>query len=141
MLAHRSGGRAVGYTRVVSAVAARILVVEDDPEFAGFLAAILRLDGHVVESAADAAAARQVLSSWGSVDLVVLDVWLPGTNGLDICREVKGRRRPPPVLVVTAVPGIDGEAVRAGADLVLRKPVDAPRVRSAVRALLGPHRP
>src|SRR5512145_2203679 len=117
-------------------VAARILVVEDDPEFAGFVARVLRLDGHQVESAADGAAACRFLAAGGRVDLLVLDIWLPGSNGLEICREVKRRRRAPPVLVVTAVPDIDAEAAGAGADLVLHKPVAAPRLRSAVRELL-----
>lgn len=115
----------------------RILIVEDDAEFAGFLSAVFRLDGARVECAADVPTARAYLASSPPPDLVVVDLWLPEVSGLDLLREIAAARPTLPTLVVTAVPGVEDEALAAGARLVLEKPVTAARLRSAARTLLA----
>ena len=73
----------------------RILVVEDEAELADFVVRGLREEGFAVEHAADGEQARDALQI-GSWDLVVLDWWLPGEDGLAVLRRYRGRGRSRP---------------------------------------------
>jgi two-component system response regulator MprA len=117
-------------------VAARILVVDDDAGVGAALQRALAAEGHEVEVAVDgpaglaAAAARQP-------DLVVLDVMLPGLDGIAVCRRLR-ERAPVPILMLTAL-GAPGERVRgldSGADDYLVKPFAYEELLARVRALL-----
>ncbi|WP_228079255.1 response regulator transcription factor [Streptomyces profundus] len=78
----------------------RVLVVEDDPTIVEAIAARLRAEGFLVQTAADGPAAVETASSWHP-DLLILDVMLPGFDGLEVCRRVQSQR-PVPVLMLTA---------------------------------------
>ena len=114
----------------------RVLVVDDEPTIAQSVAARLRAEGFEVEVAADgpsavaAAAARRP-------DLVVLDVMLPGFDGLEVCRRIQAER-PVPVLMLTArdeeTDLLVGLAV--GADDYLTKPFSIRELAARVHALL-----
>ena len=114
----------------------RVLVVDDEPTIAQSVAARLRAEGFEVEIAADgpsavaAAAARRP-------DLVVLDVMLPGFDGLEVCRRIQAER-PVPVLMLTArdeeTDLLVGLAV--GADDYLTKPFSIRELAARVHALL-----
>ncbi|MFD7509174.1 response regulator transcription factor [Streptomyces sp. NPDC059853] len=78
----------------------RVLVVEDDPTIVEAIAARLRAEGFLVQTAADGPAAVETAASWHP-DLLVLDVMLPGFDGLEVCRRVQSQR-PVPVLMLTA---------------------------------------
>jgi DNA-binding response OmpR family regulator len=114
----------------------RILVVEDERTIAESVAARLRAEGFAVEIAGDGpggvAAARV-----GRPDLVVLDVMLPGLDGLEVCRRIQADR-PVPVLMLTArdeeTDLIVGLAV--GADDYLTKPFSMRELAARVHALL-----
>ncbi|HEY2159659.1 MAG TPA: response regulator transcription factor [Isosphaeraceae bacterium] len=114
----------------------RILVVEDEPEIADFVVRGLREEGFTVEHAADGDDALHALggSEW---DLVVLDWWLPGRDGLEVLREFRASGRETPVLFLTARDAV-ADRVRgldAGADDYLCKPFAFDELLARVRAL------
>jgi DNA-binding response OmpR family regulator len=116
--------------------AQRVLVVEDEPSIAAQVAARLRAEGFVVDVAHDgpSAVAR---AEEAEPDLVVLDVMLPGFDGLEVCRRLHARR-PVPVLMPTAR---DAETdvlvgLGVGADDYMTKPFSIRELVARVQALL-----
>jgi len=78
----------------------RLLLVEDDPELASILESGFREHGiHVIRAATFGAARTEALST--RVDVIVLDVMLPGGSGLELCRELRGRNLDTPILMLT----------------------------------------
>src|SRR5262245_43203164 len=114
----------------------RILVVEDERTIAESLAARLRAEGFTVELAHDGPTAVARARA-GRPDLVVLDVMLPGFDGLEVCRRIQADR-PVPVLMLTArgdeTDLLVGLAV--GADDYLTKPFSMRELAARVHALL-----
>ena len=78
----------------------RVLVVEDDPTIVEAISARLRAEGFLVQTAADGPAAVETAAAYHP-DLLILDVMLPGFDGLEVCRRVQAQR-PVPVLMLTA---------------------------------------
>ena len=118
--------------------ASRVLVVEDEPRIAHFLAKALRLDGHEVVVAEDGEVAV-FLSLTEPFDALVLDLTLPGRSGLEVLAEVHAQRPAVPVLMLT---GRDDPAARracmdAGAAAFLAKPLVVADLREQVRSLLS----
>jgi DNA-binding response OmpR family regulator len=114
----------------------RILVVEDDPAIAGSVIARLRAEGFAVDHAATGPAAVETASRT-SPDLIVLDLMLPGFDGLEVCRRVQAKRHVP-VLMLTAR---DDEndlliGLAVGADDYLTKPFSMRVLAARVHALL-----
>ncbi len=103
----------------------RLLVVEDDARLAAGLCRNLEIEGFEVESVGDGEHALEVLDRpGGRYDLVVLDIMLPGIDGLDVCRRLRGRGDRVPILFLTAR-GSDADRIlglRLGADDYLTKP-------------------
>jgi DNA-binding response OmpR family regulator len=101
---------------------ARVLVVEDDPAVARVLELALRQAGHEVRLARTLAEGERALEE--PFDALVLDLNLPGGNGLDLLRRLSGREGAPPVLVLSALKQERTvlEALRLGARDYLTKP-------------------
>ena len=78
-----------------------ILVVEDDVQMAGVLVDGLREESHNVSHATDGLSALRVSGQY-SFDLILLDVMLPGMNGLEVTRQIRSRSSAVPVLMLTA---------------------------------------
>jgi two-component system copper resistance phosphate regulon response regulator CusR len=114
----------------------RILLIEDEAEIADFLVRGLREEGFIVEHAADGESGWHALQG-GPWDVVLLDWWLPGPDGLTLLRRLRQTERDTPVLFLTArdavsdrVRGLDG-----GADDYLCKPFSFEELLARVRAL------
>ncbi|SFW74218.1 DNA-binding response regulator, OmpR family, contains REC and winged-helix (wHTH) domain [Amycolatopsis australiensis] len=114
----------------------RVLVVEDDVTIAASIAARLRAEGFTVDVAHDGPAAVEADAA-GEPELVVLDVMLPGFDGLEVCRRIQGRR-PVPVLMLTARADETDMLVGlgVGADDYLTKPFSMRVLTARVHALL-----
>jgi two-component system alkaline phosphatase synthesis response regulator PhoP len=121
----------------VSAPAARILLVEDEPTLVITLTDRLTSEGYVVESASDGPSGLARATA-GAFDLVVLDVMLPGINGFDVCRDLRARGSQVPILMLTARGQATDKVVglKLGADDYLTKPFDMMEFLARIESLL-----
>jgi two-component system, OmpR family, copper resistance phosphate regulon response regulator CusR len=115
----------------------RLLVVEDEPAAAAVLAKGLREHAYAVDVAPNGSAALEQ-ASINEYDLIVLDVLMPGMNGLDVCRRLRAEGNTAPVLMLTArgEPDQRVEGLDVGADDYLAKPYHFPELLARIRALL-----
>lgn len=124
----------MGYDRLV--VEKRILVVEDETGIADNITFALRTEGFAADCCTTGGEARSALAK-GGVDLVILDVGLPDTNGFDLCREIR-RTSDIPVIFLTArseeVDRIVG--LEIGGDDYMVKPFSPRELSARVRAVL-----
>jgi two-component system KDP operon response regulator KdpE len=121
------------------ALAARILVVDDEPQIRKFLDIGLRAQGYRVESADSGAAGLAALATQGA-DLVILDLGLPDRDGLDVLAELR-EWSSTPVIVLTVRSG-EAEKVRvldAGANDYVTKPFGVQELMAPIRVLLRAH--
>ena len=116
--------------------AARILIVEDEPKLAAVIGDYLRADGYAVEHLATGAGALD-WSRRESRDVVLLDLMLPGVDGLTICRELRAFSQVPVIMITARVQEIDRLlGLELGADDYICKPFSPREVVARVRALL-----
>ena len=113
-----------------------LLVVDDDERIRSLLQKFLMRNGFLVSAARDAAHARRVLSGL-DFDLIVLDVMMPGEDGLSLCRSLR-ETHATPILLLTAK-GETGnriEGLEAGADDYLPKPFEPKELLLRINAIL-----
>ncbi|MFG2158025.1 response regulator transcription factor [Streptomyces olivaceus] len=120
---------------------ARVLVVDDDPTVAEVVAGYLERAGHVVDRAGDGPAALE-LAGAHRPDLVVLDLMLPGMDGLEVCRRLRGAG-PVPVVMLTARGDEDDRilGLEVGADDYVTKPFSPRELVLRVESVLRRTRP
>ena len=101
----------------------RVLVVDDDPLIIEILRTILDLEEYDVTAASDGESALEVVGD-NDLDVVVLDVMMPGIDGFEVCRRIKDGPDAPPVILLTARDNEDDHAAgkEAGCDGYLTKP-------------------
>ena len=117
----------------------KLLLVEDEPQIANLVKAGLEREGYAVDWVADGIAGEKRIELYhGEYDLVILDLMLPGKNGIDICKHVRTKGVTIPILVLTAKSYVDDKvsALDSGADDYLTKPFDFKELLSRIRTLL-----
>jgi two-component system response regulator MprA len=118
--------------------AMKILVVDDERAVRESLQRALDLEGYEVELAADGEAALDRLGGATQADAVILDVLMPGIDGLEVCRRLRAGGNAVPVLMLTARAEVDSRVagLDAGADDYLPKPFALAELLARLRALL-----
>jgi two-component system response regulator MprA len=118
--------------------AMKILVVDDERAVRESLERALELEGYDVELAADGEEALERMSTAPPADAVILDVLMPGIDGLEVCRRLRAGGDAVPVLMLTARAEIDSRVagLDAGADDYLPKPFALAELLARLRALL-----
>jgi two-component system response regulator MprA len=118
----------------------KILVVDDERAVRESLRRALELEGYEIELAADGQEALQLLETNGDAqpDAVILDVLMPGVDGLEVCRRLRRSGNRVPVLMLTARDEIENRVagLDAGADDYVTKPFALEELVARVRALL-----
>jgi two-component system, OmpR family, response regulator MprA len=114
----------------------RVLVIEDDAEIADVLRRFLRQEGHEVRTAADGEEALPAAAEFVP-DLVILDLGLPGIDGVEVCRRLRADGDVP-ILILTARAETEDrvEGLDSGADDYLVKPFERQELLARIRALL-----
>ena len=117
-------------------MAAKILIIEDDPDTSRLVGLYLPRDGHKVLTALDGLEGIR-LAREAKPDLIVLDLMLPGMNGMEICRELREESMVPIVMLTARVNESDRlDGLDAGADDYVTKPFSPRELAARIRAVL-----
>jgi DNA-binding response OmpR family regulator len=110
--------------------------VEDERRLAELVRRVLEEEGHTVDVAHDGEEGLQMALE-GTHDVIVLDIMLPGINGLDVCKSIRANRVDTPVLLLTALDSVDDRVrgLDTGADDYLPKPFAFQELMARLRAL------
>ena len=118
-------------------MSSRILLVEDEPGLRLTVSDLLTAEGHQVETAVDGPTGLKMGGN-RELELIILDVMLPGKNGFDVCRELRQQGCDAAILMLTAKTQVLDRVVglKLGADDYLTKPFDPAELLARVEALL-----
>ncbi len=113
-----------------------ILIVDDDREIRDLLSRFLVKNGYRVAAAADGREMRKALADW-AIDLIVLDLMLPGEDGLTLCRRLRSESSMPVIMLTAKGDEIDRiVGLEMGADDYLAKPFNARELLARIKAVL-----
>jgi CheY-like chemotaxis protein len=120
-------------------LSAKILVIDDNPINLKLVSDLLEFEGHKILKATDAEEAQVVLA--GTIpELILMDIALPGMDGLTLTRKLKGEERTRHICIVAltafAMKGDDQKAFDAGCDGYITKPIDTRKLPEQVAELL-----
>ena len=123
-------------------MARRVLIIDDDRFIAEALKERLEAMGYEATAVTDGASGLTLLAreaDGSPVELVLLDLNMPGMDGMAVLRELRAQHAAIPVIMMSATParGAKMDALRAGARDYLEKPIDAPALMDKCRAALG----
>lgn len=115
----------------------KILVVEDDQRTASMVSEVLRSHNYIVDTIAESQTALQLVRTF-AYDLIILDIVLPGLDGISLCRQLRASGSQMPILLLTVKDSSTDKAMGldAGADDYMVKPFDVSELIARVRALL-----
>lgn len=114
-----------------------IVIVEDDPEIRSLLQGYLGREGFRITEADGGAALDRFLSHYGQPDLIILDLMLPGENGLSICRRLRATSRTPVIMLTARGEDVDKiVGLEVGADDYMPKPFNPRELVARIRAVL-----
>jgi DNA-binding response OmpR family regulator len=113
-----------------------VLIVEDERRLSQLIRRVLEEEGHTVDSAFDGEEGL-AMALESSHDVIVLDVMLPHIDGFEVCRQLRRNRVDTPVILLTALDGVDDRVrgLDAGADDYLSKPFAFQELLARLRAL------
>jgi two-component system phosphate regulon response regulator OmpR len=116
---------------------AHILAIDDDDRLRELLKRFLTREGHDVTAAKDAASARKLMATM-SFDLVILDVMMPGEDGLSLLKSVRDKKQDTPIILLTArgLPAERIEGLKIGADDYLSKPFEPEELVLRIASIL-----
>jgi DNA-binding NtrC family response regulator len=116
----------------------RILIIDDEAGIRESLETLLSLEGYAVDSAPDGETGLDILEQ-RSYDLVLLDLALPGLNGIEIVGRIREREYELPVIMITAYGTVDNvvDAIRAGAQNFVQKPWDNEKLLADIRSAIA----
>jgi DNA-binding NtrC family response regulator len=119
----------------------RILIIDDEAAIRESLETLLLLEGYVVESAAEGQSGLRFIDT-RTYDLVLLDLALPGQNGLEILARIRERQPHLPVIMITAYGTVGNvvDAMNGGAQNFVQKPWDNEKLLADIRAAVARHR-
>jgi DNA-binding response OmpR family regulator len=102
----------------------KIMIADDDPGILDAISIMLEFEGYEVESSPNGSALLMMKTEFP--DLVLLDIWMSGTDGKDICKQLKQNptTKGIPIVMISASKDIERSALEAGADDFLAKPFD-----------------
>ncbi len=114
----------------------RVLLIEDDDRVSGFIKKGLEAERHQVELAADGVTGAEMGLN-GKFDLIILDLLLPGKDGIEVCRQLRGEGIQVPVLMLPAKDSVEEKVtgLEAGADDYLTKPFAFEELVARIQAL------
>ena len=115
----------------------RILLADDDAGIVDSTTMLLEMMGYNVDSTLDGSIVPQVVTSTSSPDLVIMDIWMAGIDGRDICRIIKNDpvTSKIPVLMISASKDIKASAMESGADAFLEKPFELQELIDTIEKL------
>ena len=115
---------------------AKILVVDDESSIRQSLSAILEDEGFDVFMAHDGATALELIGK-ELPDAVLLDIWMPGQDGLEVLKEIRTQHPDLKIVMMSAYDGVNErkQAMESGADLFLGKPLNIKSIREALKTI------
>jgi DNA-binding response OmpR family regulator len=115
----------------------RICLIEDEQKVAAFITKGLEEHGYTVKTAGDGSAAQMLLQQ-EEFDLLIMDVMLPDTNGIELCRQIRLKDSNTPILMLTALNQVHDKVsgLKAGADDYLVKPFHFSELMARMEALM-----
>ena len=118
----------------------KILLVEDDPKISSFVKIGLEDNDHNVTVAYDSAMAEKIVFS-KAFDVIILDVIIPGINGLELCKKIRNKGIKTPVLMLTSLDTVEDKIAGfdCGADDYLVKPFNFKELFARIKALTRRH--
>lgn len=102
----------------------KVMIADDDPGILDAVEAMLEFGGYQVSSTPNGATLLDIKENFP--DLLLLDIWMPGTDGRDVCKYLKAQERTKnmPIIMISASTELEKSAKEAGADDFLEKPFD-----------------
>ena len=102
----------------------KVMIADDDPGILDAVEAMLEFGGYEVSSTANGATVLDIRSDLP--DLLLLDIWMSGTDGRDVCKQLKAQEftKNMPIIMISASTELENSAKEAGADDFLEKPFD-----------------
>ncbi|MEL6254088.1 MAG: response regulator transcription factor [Bacteroidota bacterium] len=114
-----------------------ILCVEDDPSLRSLIDQNLRFEGYEVSLAEDGRRAMELMES-ENIDLILLDLMLPKMSGIEVCKQLRAKGNPVPIIMLTARDATEDKirGLKTGADDYLSKPFDLLELLARIEAVL-----
>src|SRR6202158_63870 len=125
----------------IPGLAGAVLIIDDEAEIRESLQTLLELEGFAVETAATGEAGLQRIGEH-PFDLILLDLTLPGRNGMEVLTEIRAHETGLPVIMITAYGTVENavKAMQAGATNFVQKPWDNEKLLADIRTAVARHR-